>query len=136
MIDYTEVRRAVETLIKDNFVLLPLILENTTKRFENKPHVEVTDQPGSQHSMEMGSGVALNDGTISIHIYTEAGSGTNLARASASFLIDLFQTSDLQLQTESAEFISGGYVKDTNLYVHVLKLPYSYFYGQDDANSC
>ncbi len=134
MIDYTTVRETVEVYLNANFSTLPIRFENTLLEANNSGYVDIIDTDITSSTMDMSVGeTKLVEGLLSINIFTQAGSGTELAREAASSLVGLLDDMNVSIEFKSATFMSIGLVEpEKHLYQHNLSVPYSYIYGQDD----
>ena len=132
MIDYTGVRKSIETLIDTNLSEVLVVFENTAVGPVNVEHIEVYDETNSAATMEIGGGVRRVHGLLTVAIFTEAGIGTDRAREIASSIDLILRTPDVDdLDFQGSELYSVGYTKSGHLYQHNLITPYSYFYGQE-----
>lgn len=137
MIDYTSVRQAIEVLINEELEDVLVVFENTATEPVNVEHIEVFDETNRSDAMELGGVVQRVHGLLTITIFTTAGSGTERAREIATAVDTVLSSSDVDgLSFQGSELYSVGYTKSGHLYQHNLITPYSYFYGQDESNSC
>jgi len=129
MLDYTEVRRSIETLLDTELTSLTVIFENTKLSDTKQAHVTLTDADVKSEKLSMTENVYKVTGILTFHIFTESGTGTELARETASEIISLLEASDIAFKEFT--FSSVGKTEENYLYHHKLSAPYDYVYGQN-----
>jgi len=135
MIDFTTVRRLVETFLVDNFTTVPIQLENEHINVENiTEFIALTDIGVDTEDMGSGTNVLRVDSNLVIQIYTELGEGVQRSRAIASELVTLLSTFSFDALTfTTPQFDTFGQVKDTDYYQQNLTFPYTYFFGDGET---
>lgn len=132
MIDYTSVRRSLETHIADNFSEVPVQYEN--RRIDRaKEFIALFDQEADSLVSEIAGGVSMVTGIVIIQIFTELGTGTERSREIASILANI--TNGLQtdvLSFQSAVLSSIGQVDGIDYYQQNLTIPYTYAYAGNE----
>ena len=137
MIDYTHIRREIEVLINNTVTTVPVVFENTKSAPVNTEHLEVFDDTSLTTPMDMSGSVSRVHGLITVAIFTKSGIGTERAREIASALDVVFSPNAVVgMEFGTSELYSVGRTEGGYLYQHNLVISYSYFYGQDDSNSC
>lgn len=133
MIDYSEIRRIVETKINSDFTDLPVEFENTFIDPPDSEHVKVTTTETRSVGLDITGPGRLVEGDVIIQIYVSIGSGTDKARQAASSLHDMLygENSETSVYFKGeAELISIGRYNESPLYQYNLIIPYMYVYGQ------
>lgn len=137
MIDYTEIRRATESHIAENFDTVPVKYENVDVPSHASEYIALRDQASFSDSLEMGATAANHlSGVMMVDIFTLRGLGTQKSRELATEL-------DVLLSNQQIEFISFqgaalhtvGDVDGTEYFQQVLQIEYSLIYGQE-PDSC
>lgn len=138
VIDYTSVRRLIETFLNDNYSSTVIQYENTYVDVVNvSEYISINDVTSDTYPTDMGGGTITVHGAIVIQIYTELGSGTQRGREIASELTDLFKSESLSgLNLTVPEFNSFGQVEGADYYQHNLTIPYVYAYGATELDAC
>jgi hypothetical protein len=132
MIDYSDIRRLIESRIASGFTLLPYQRENTFISPPDSEHIEVTNTDMQSEQAAMGSTSRKITGTLVIEIFTRSGTGTDLARKAATSLCTVLSGEDSIPSvtfTGGAELIPVGHKEGSTLYQHNLTIPYIYQYG-------
>ena len=131
MIDHTEIRRLIENKISGSSLTLPVEFENTLISPDDVAHIGVVLTDVHSQPACMGNSRMVN-GMVVIEIYTKLGTGTKLARETASFLCDLLKGEDSVegvIFEGGGELISMGASEGSSLYQHNLMIPYIFQYG-------
>lgn len=132
MIDYTSVRRSIETYLATNFTAVPIQYENTHIG-EVKEFIALFDQESMSDQSEMGSDVVIVHGGLIIQIFTPLGEGSQRGRELASLLSNMINTLETDvLRFETAVLASIGQVEDADYYQQNLTIPYTYAYAGDE----
>ena len=134
MKDYTKARKEMEQLIEQNFTALPIVFENSRKKPINTPHITLTEIGIESTPMGMSEDMNRVDSILTVEIYTERGSGTQVASDAASKLAEVFEQYEGYLSFAEPILESVGPKEDTALYQHNLSIQYAYIYGQDDSS--
>ncbi len=137
MIDFTTIRRTIETELNDNFSTVPIMFENVgmPDQTDQDEFIAVEDQASFSEGTGLGDTVTHLGGVILIKIYTTRGEGTQRSRVIATELATLLadqQLTDISLQEASLH--TAGDVDGSEYFLQVLQIPYSLLYGQNEAS--
>jgi hypothetical protein len=133
MIDFTEIRRAIEEILRDEFTLTPIEYENVPL---DDPDVEeyISMYCFLDTSKIVSPGVALSSGSVLIQINTPLGIGTERSKVIATELSSILSNRRIgPVETLEAELHSFP-MEHTDVYFKQnLLIPYTYGMGN---NSC
>lgn len=135
MIDYTVVRREIESYIDANFNTVPMKFENTLLASIDTEHITVEDGDLSRNRLDVSDPIVSQvEGTLIIGIFTQVGIGTERGREIASELDSLLVNYNSDIALSGSLLVSAGNVAESNLFRHNLSVPYTYVYGQTESN--
>lgn len=131
MIDFTEIRRIIETFLQDNFTACPIKQENIPLVPDNpKEWIAVFEKSSFSESTGLGEDSYHLGGVFTFQIFTTLGTGTQRARELAVDLSDLFNSTDISgIAMQTPELYPGP--DDPQWYRHHLVIRYSTVTGQD-----
>lgn len=132
MIDYTAVRREIEVYLNSEFETVPIVFENTDLSSRSIPHVSLVDTDISSNRTGFNEDSYIVTGRLTFNIFSQKGVGTEGARDIASEIITLLEDFNGNIVFQEFIFQSVGLVDEGHLYRHILSVPYSYVYGQND----
>jgi len=130
MIDFTVIRKVVETVIVNNFTECPIKLENSYLATKDIPEwIAVFDKTNYSDTTGMGEETYLLNGIVTVQINTKLNTGTERAKEIAKSLSDLFNSKEIEgIAFHNPELYNAP--ETEHWYRHHLVIRYTTIMGQ------